>query len=74
MQKCDNEEHGIEIGYDASGTNDSAPSQTHEPVGDIVGLATIFPPTAREEAIANKRISIKKMKSSFMRSVYPCAV
>ena len=55
MQKCDDEEHWIEVGDDAGGTNDGAPSQTHEPVGDIVGLATIFPPAAREETIAKKK-------------------
>jgi len=57
VQECDNKEHGIEIGDDAGSTNDSTPSQTHEPVGDIVGLAAIFPPTAGEETIANKSIS-----------------
>jgi hypothetical protein len=54
MQKCDNEEHGIEIWDDTGGTDDSAPSQTHEPVGDIVGLAAILPPTAGEKTISKK--------------------
>ena len=56
MQKCDNEEHGIKIWDDTSGANDGAPSQTHEPVGDIVRFAAIFPPTAGEKTIPNKRI------------------
>jgi hypothetical protein len=56
MQKCDNEEHGVEVGDDASGTDDGTPSQTHEPVGDIVGLATISPPTTGEKSISDKQM------------------
>lgn len=60
VKKCDDEEHGIKVWNDASGTNDSAPSQAHEPVGDIVGLAAIFPPTTGEKTIAEKRIGKTK--------------
>jgi len=58
VQECDNEEHGIEIRNDASSADDSAPSQTHEPVGDIVGLAAIFPPTASEETIPMRSLNV----------------
>ena len=57
MQKCDNEEHRIEIWNDASSTDDSTPSQAHEPVGDIIRLAAIFPPTAGEKTVSNKGMS-----------------
>jgi hypothetical protein len=57
MQQCNNEEHGIEIRDNAGCTNDGAPSQTHKPVGDIVRLAAIFPPTTGEKTVTNKRES-----------------
>jgi hypothetical protein len=57
VQKCDDEEHRIEVGDDASGTNDGTPGQTHEPVGDVVGLAAVLPEATCKKTIPNKCMS-----------------
>jgi len=62
MQESDNEEHGIEVGYNASSANDSTPRQTHCPVSNVVRLAAILPPAAGEKAIAAKRLITKNLK------------
>lgn len=52
MQKDNDEEHGVEVWNDAGSANDSTPGQAHRPVGDVVGLAGICPPTAGKQTIA----------------------
>ena len=55
MQKCDDEEHGIEVGNDAGCTNNGTPSQTHGPVGNIVGFTTVRPPATGEKTVTRKK-------------------
>ena len=56
MQESDDEEHGIEVGYNAGSANDSTPRQAHCPISDVVRLAAILPPAASEKAISTKRL------------------
>lgn len=51
MQEDNDEEDGVEIGNDGRGADDSAPSETHNPVGDIVGFARVGPESACQETI-----------------------
>lgn len=51
MQEHGDEEHRVKVGDDSSCANDSSPSETHGPVGNVIGLARVCPPAAREETV-----------------------
>jgi len=46
------EEDTVKVRNRSSSANDSAPKETHDPVGDVVGFARIPPPSAGQKAVS----------------------
>jgi len=58
MYQYGDEKHGVEVRNYGCRSNDCTPGKTHSPVGNIIRLARISPPTTREQTISARLVSI----------------
>jgi len=59
MYQYGDEKHGVEVRNYGCWSNDRTPGKTHSPVGNIIRLARISPPTTREQTISARPVSIQ---------------